>query len=276
MPERAPGDRSARPVGLDRRALLSGGLSVGLLAAAAGCRSSAGNGRTAAGSGPAATRSAGARPAPSRPSTQSPPALPAQVLHGPRNSRRVALTFHGAGDPALATALLSEARRAGAPVTVLAVGSWLEAHPSMARRILDGGSELGNHTYTHPVLPRLGAGAAYREIARCAEVLRRLTGSPGRWFRPSGTPRATATIEAAARRAGYPTCLGYDVDPRDYTDPGAAVVTARLLSAVQPGSVVSLHLGHAGTVEALPGILDGLHRAGLAPVTVSTMLGVPA
>ncbi|MEP6462884.1 MAG: polysaccharide deacetylase family protein [Frankiaceae bacterium] len=198
------------------------------------------------------------------------------MYSGPRNRPRVALTFHGAGDPALAAQLLTEARKAGAPVTVLAVGSWLDAHPELARRILDDGNELGNHTYTHPVLPRLNARAAYLEIARCADVLRRLTGSPGRWFRPSGTARATPLIQTAARRAGYQTCLGYDVDPRDYTDPGADAVTSRLLGAVRPGSLVSLHLGHPGTVRALPAILDGLRRAGLAPVTVSTLLGAPA
>lgn len=260
-----PGPGPEQPVRLGRRALLAGGL----LAAAAGCR-------PAARTGPTRASSAGAAPTLSTPVTPPTPHLPAQVVAGPRNRPRVALTFHGAGDPALANALLSEAGRAGAPVTVLAVGSWLEGHPALARRVLDGGCELGNHTYSHPVLPRLGAGAAYREIARCAEVLRRLTGSQGRWFRPSGTPRATATIEVAARRAGYPTCLAYDVDPRDYTDPGAAAVTSRLLAAVRPGSVVSLHLGHAGTVAALPAILDGLRHAGLTPVTVSMLLGVQA
>jgi peptidoglycan/xylan/chitin deacetylase (PgdA/CDA1 family) len=252
-----------RPVRFGRRALLS----AGLLAAAAGCTSSSHPGLKQTGQ-----EQTGQVPTQSPP---APPRLPAQVTAGPRDRPRVALTFHGAGDPALAAALLGEATRAAAPLTVLAVGRWLENQPALARRILDAGCELGNHTYTHPVLPRLGADAVYREIARCAEVLRRLTGSKGRWFRPSGTPRATPIIEAAARRAGYPTCLGYDVDPRDYADPGALAVTSRVLGAVRPGSVISLHLGHQGTVAALPGILDGLRRAGLAPVTVSTLLGVP-
>jgi hypothetical protein len=35
-----------------------------------------------------------------------------------------------------------------------------------------------------------------------------------------------------------------------------------------------LHLGHPGTVTALPGILGDLHRRGLAAVTVSTLVGV--
>jgi hypothetical protein len=35
---------------------------------------------------------------------------------------------------------------------------------------------------------------------------------------------------------------------------------------------VSLHLGHQGTVDALPGILDELASRGLTPVTASRLL----
>jgi hypothetical protein len=39
-------------------------------------------------------------------------------------------------------------------------------------------------------------------------------------------------------------------------------------------SVVSLHFGHAGTVAAMPRILDAVEAKGLTPVTASTLLGV--
>jgi hypothetical protein len=38
------------------------------------------------------------------------------------------------------------------------------------------------------------------------------------------------------------------------------------------GSIVSLHLGHAGTVAALPGILDGIRSRGWSAVTVTELL----
>ncbi|NUS57230.1 MAG: polysaccharide deacetylase family protein, partial [Streptomycetaceae bacterium] len=159
-----------------------------------------------------------------------------------------------------------------APVTVFAVGAWLDGSPQWAKKILDGGHELGNHTYGHLDLANLAPADQYAEIHRCAEVLRRLTGTPGRWFRPSQTPRSTASIEAQAKRSGYPTCLAYDVDTLDYTDPGAAAVVANALAGVQPGSIVSLHFGHAGTVEALPELVKGLRDRGLEPVTASALL----
>ncbi|MDX6198302.1 MAG: hypothetical protein QOJ79_1453 [Actinomycetota bacterium] len=185
---------------------------------------------------------------------------------------QVALTFHGSGDTGLATALLDEAERAGAAITVFAVGTWLDQHPEMAARILRGGHALGNHTYTHPTLHRLSAPAIQAEVSKCAAVLRRLTGSVGSGFRPSGGPTITPPMIAAATSAGYPVVVGYDVDSLDNTDPGAAAVTKNVLNAVRPGSIVSLHLGHAGTVRALPDILSGLRAQHLAPVTVPRLL----
>ena len=172
----------------------------------------------------------------------------------------------------MAGELLAEAERAGARVTVLAVGTWLEQYPQMARRILGGGHELGNHTLHHLDIAALDGSGAYAEIAGCALRLRALTGLIGRWFRPSQTRYATALIERTARKAGYRTCVSYDVDSLDYTDPGPEAVMATVLGSVQPGSIVSLHLGHPGTVTALPAILRGLAGRGLRPVTLTGLL----
>jgi peptidoglycan/xylan/chitin deacetylase (PgdA/CDA1 family) len=193
-------------------------------------------------------------------------------VHGPRNRPLVALTFHGQGPTSIAEALLAEAEHAGAHVSVLAVGTWLEQYPQIARRILRGGHDLGNHTMHHLDIAAMDASAADAEITGCARRLRTLTGSEGRWFRPSQTQYATPLIEREARKAGYRTCVSYDVDSLDYTDPGPDAVVATVLAKSRPGSIVSLHFGHEGTVTALPAILRGLTGRGLRPVTLTSLL----
>jgi peptidoglycan/xylan/chitin deacetylase (PgdA/CDA1 family) len=194
------------------------------------------------------------------------------VTHGPRDRPKVALTFHGQGEPAQVRALLDELEKGGARVTVLAVGSWLQAQPAMAKRILDGGHELGNHTQNHAAIAGMDAARAYAEINNCAQLLKKLTGSIGTWFRPSQTQYSTPTIRDQAAKVGYPTCLSYDLDSLDYTDPGAPAVVRNTLAAVQNGSIVSLHFGHAGTVSAMPEILDGLRQRGLKAVTMTELV----
>jgi len=199
------------------------------------------------------------------------------VPHGPREGNAVALTFHGSGDHTLGLQLLDAAAQARAPITVFAVGTWLEQEPDMARRILDGGHELANHTYTHPTFPTLSRADMQQEIERCRDVLQRIAGSAGDFFRPSGTSNGTddpsGVVHDVAHAAGYDTLAGFDVDPMDYDDPGASTVAARTLAAVHPGAIVSLHFGHAGTIEAMPAILGGLDARGMRPVTLRELLG---
>jgi peptidoglycan/xylan/chitin deacetylase (PgdA/CDA1 family) len=195
-----------------------------------------------------------------------------ELANGPRSRPEVALTFHGAGDPTLAREVLTVAESAGAQVTVLAVGRWLAGHRDLARRIVGGGHELGNHTWTHPALAELGPAAVATEIERCRDLIEELTGSPGAHFRQSQGQHSTPLVRRLAGRAGYPVCLSYDVDSLDWTDPGPAAIRASVAAGVRPGSVVSLHLGHPGTLLALPDVLADLRRRGLRPVTASTLL----
>ncbi|MFJ8748017.1 polysaccharide deacetylase family protein [Streptomyces sp. NPDC102441] len=200
------------------------------------------------------------------------PGQPVQIEHGPRGRPRVALTFHGQGDPALARAVLAVAERAGARLTVLAVGAWLDEHPGMARRILDGGHDLGNHTQSNLDINTMDETRAYEEITGCAQRLRRLTGSIGTWFRPSRAQYATPLVQDLARRAGYPHVLSYDVDSLDFTSPGVASVTRKVAGELRNGSVVSLHFGYRDTIAALPLLLTEIDRRRLRAVTTTELL----
>ncbi|MFC7262050.1 polysaccharide deacetylase family protein [Streptomyces lutosisoli] len=272
-------ERVARPAP-DRRAALRSGIALAAGTLAAGCSAAGAVAHPAPPSAPAppATGTTSTSPSPS-PRTTPPaptprrfPAQPAVIAHGPRTRPQAALTFHGQGDPAIAKALLGEAEKNGARVTVLAVGTWLDEHPDIARRILDGGHDLGNHTLRHLDINAMSEADAVAEIRGCADRLKRLTGSIGTWFRPSRTPRASPLVERLARDAGYPHTLSYDVDSLDFTSPGAAAVTRNIMGEIRAGSIVSLHFGYADTVAALPAVLEELDRRGLRAVTTTELL----
>jgi len=213
-----------------------------------------------------------ARAAPTTTTTTTADGPAAYVANGSRSGQGVALTFHGSGDVALTQELLSSAHQLSAPITVFGVGTWMEANPALAEQILAGGHTLANHTYTHPDLGSLDAGAVAGEIQRCATVLDRIEGNNGRWFRPSGIVVPTALILEQAGLAAYPVSVGYDVDPLDYEDPGSSAIVARVTQALQPGSIVSLHTGHAGTVEAFPALVQLIRALHLEPVLIGNLI----
>lgn len=251
-------------------------VAAGALAAACGTDARTTPGPSVSGTAPAAPAKAApdkpAAPAKAAPAPRRFAGQPVEIGHGPRGRPDVALTFHGNGDPAIAKAVLAEAERGGARVTVLAIGAWLDAHPEMARRILDGGHELGNHTQRHLAINTMPEEEAYAEITGCADRLKRLTGSIGTWFRPSQTQYATPLVRKLAQRAGYPHVLSYDVDSLDFTSPGAAAVIRTVIGTIQGGSVVSLHFGYADTVDAMPPLLEELARRKLRAVTTTELL----
>jgi peptidoglycan/xylan/chitin deacetylase (PgdA/CDA1 family) len=220
---------------------------------------------------PTTTRPSPTQPSPPTTAQVSGPAT--YVANGSRTGTGVALTFHGSGDLGLTDQLLTTAKGLEAPITIFAVGNWLAANPSIGQRILADGNELANHTYTHPDLGSLGAEAVASEITRCADVLKQVEGNNGRWFRPSGLDKPTPLILQQAGLAGYAVSVGYDVDPLDYEDPGASAVISRIEAGVQRGSIVSLHTGHAGTVQAFEPVVAFIRSRGLRPVTVSQLLG---
>ena len=206
--------------------------------------------------------------------TQQAEAADADIQHGSRSVKKVALTFHGAGAPDYADPLLKLFKSTGTKVSVFAVGTWLVNEPAVASRIIDEGHDLGNHTMTHTQMKTISAKKVETEISGCANELTKLIGNHGAWFRPSGTQFSTPLIRKAAIKYGYGQCISYEVDSEDFKDVSKSKMVSNVMNNVKNGSIISMHFGHKVTLDAMPTILDKLHAAGLTPVTLTELLKV--
>ncbi len=195
------------------------------------------------------------------------------VARGPAGSASVALTFHANGRLDMAAKLLELLKSTSTPITVFAVGTWIEANPGIGHQILDAGHELANHSWSHGAMRTMTAAALDAEITKCGAALARVAGSPTKWFRPSQIEVPTESILAAAGRAGYGTSVGYSLDTLDFQDPGASVVKGTVIGKVKAGDILSLHFDHQNTLDALPAIIEHLHQVSLAPVTLTQLFG---
>ena len=201
-------------------------------------------------------------------------AATADIQHGSRSVKKVALTFHGAGAPDYADPLLKLFKSTGTKVSVFAVGTWLVNEPTVASRIIDDGHDLGNHTMTHTQMKTISAKRVETEISGCANELTKLIGNHGAWFRPSGTQFSTPTIRSAAVKHGYGQCISYEVDSQDFMDVSKTKMVSNVMNNVKNGSIISMHFGHKVTLDAMPTILEKLHAAGITPVTLTELLSV--
>src|SRR5690242_5084135 len=131
---------------------------------------------------------------------------------GPRDRASIALTFDD-GPSETTPQLLECLRKHGVQATFFQVGVNVERLPSIAREVAAAGHEIGNHSYTHPLLCFRSAGFMERELGRAQEAIARTAGVTPVWFRAPFGARWVG-LGAAQRRFGLTgvmwTVIGYD------------------------------------------------------------------
>jgi peptidoglycan/xylan/chitin deacetylase (PgdA/CDA1 family) len=202
--------------------------------------------------------------------------LPGALRRGDPRRRRMALTFDDGPHPAHTPALLQALRQEGVRATFFLVGARVDAHPEIVARIAEAGHEIGNHTYGHVYMPLHSSGALDREIADTDRAIHRACGLVPRLGRPPYGGRTPRTLEAFARARKRVALWSHN--PRDYLRAEPAVLAARVIAAAEPGAVVLLHDGRAGsaaTVEAVRRIVPALRERGYDFATLSELLPEP-
>ncbi len=189
----------------------------------------------------------------------------------------IALTFDDGPHPRVTNEILDLLAEYDAKATFFVIGKNLELYSDTARRAVAEGHELGNHTYTHPHLSGLGAGAVEGELQKNAALIERLLGVSSVLFRP---PEGSCKTEmlSVVEKNGYSTVL-WDVDTRDWSGVSAEAITKNVIKNAREGSIVLFH-DYVGrechTVAALKEILPRLSAAGYRFVTVSELLSYSA
>jgi peptidoglycan/xylan/chitin deacetylase (PgdA/CDA1 family) len=200
---------------------------------------------------------------------------PSYVTGGPPGGGNVvALTFDD-GPWYDTPRFLDVLEREHVVATFFQIGRQLDTYGgAVDKRMLADGDVIGDHTWNHPIVA--GAGLfAQTEIERTANAIRALTGFTPCLFRAPYGATGPALIRLA-RSLGF-TTIQWNVDPADWTRPGAATIAQRVIGAVRPGSIVIQHDGggdRSETVAALPHEVEALRARGYTFVTVPQLLGL--
>ncbi|MDQ6751276.1 MAG: polysaccharide deacetylase family protein [Actinomycetota bacterium] len=201
------------------------------------------------------------------------PAGPSYRLSGPGRRRRVALTFDD-GPSAYTPSVLRVLRRFRVHATFFLVGREVGSHAGMVREELAQGNAVGDHTFDHANVSAGGSFAA-GEMERAQVRIRQTSGYRPCLFRAPYGAVSSPSI-AIARSQGMLT-VGWNVDPRDWSRPGADAIARGVLETTRRESIVIMHDGggpREETVAALPSIIRGLQARGYRLVTVPELLGL--
>jgi 2,3-diketo-5-methylthio-1-phosphopentane phosphatase len=196
---------------------------------------------------------------------------------GRTDTSSVALTFDD-GPSEDTDDILDVLGRYGLRATFFMLGRQVELFPRTARRVIEEGHEVGNHSYSHPLYLFRGLSETRVQLERAQEIITNATGARPRFARPPYGVRTPAYF-AASRRLGLRT-VQWTVAGFDWKQRTSAEIARRVLGAAEPGSIILLHDGdssrkrdRSATVAALPIIIEGLQARGLRVVPLSQLLG---
>jgi len=162
------------------------------------------------------------------------------ALHqGKTRQKLAALTFDDGPHPSFTPEVLDILRRENVRATFFLCGRNIDSHPDLARRIVDDGHLIGNHTYSHPYLFFRSREEIRQELELTQRAIERATGRTCRLFRPP----------YGARWVGlYPELRAHQMDLITWscwpeTHSSADEIVADAISHLSPGAVYLLHDG---------------------------------
>ncbi|MCX6935797.1 MAG: polysaccharide deacetylase family protein [Verrucomicrobia bacterium] len=195
------------------------------------------------------------------------------INSGPGFGNRLALTFDDGPTPGVTERILAELSKYNLHATFFLLGSKVDASPQLARRLVDEGHDVGNHSYNHPRLAGMSDSAVERELIRTQESITNACGVTPVWFRP---PYGAFHREQGPLASKLGLGVAYwSVDPRDWSQPGSQTIAQRVLSASQPGSIILLHDLHPQTADAVPMIFSGLIDRAFTATPFHNFVGQP-
>lgn len=144
-----------------------------------------------------------------------------------------------------------------------------DATRSVPKQILASGNLLGNHSYDHRHLPKLGPADLQHEIAGCSDKLASITGVRPRLFRPPWGQLSPA-VSKSIHSAGMQVVL-WDANSGDtWLRSRRKIIQMSLYEASLGGHILLMH-SRPTTAEALDTLLTRLQQRGFRFVLPSTV-----
>ncbi|WP_308639524.1 polysaccharide deacetylase family protein [Paenibacillus silvisoli] len=196
----------------------------------------------------------------------------------PSAGKQIAITFDDGPNPEWTPQFLEVFKKHGAKATFYTLGPNMEKYPDVAKRIVEEGHELGNHSYSHPHMPELSKEAQTAELLQAAQLIAAVTGGSPNTFRPPYLDVNNDLLEAAGE-LGYYVIHGVNLGTNDWDMPGTEHILAETRPTVRDGSILLFHDGFGDRSQSLAAIailVPGLIEQGYKLVTVSELLGLTA
>lgn len=188
----------------------------------------------------------------------------------------VALTFDDGPDPETTPRVLDILGEKNIRATFFMLGSQMEKHPELARRVIAEGHEIGVHGYQHVNHMMLLPWQVKADLRKAVQVYEEVLGIRPRTFRPPHGVYTWGTIWAEKELGLKP--VHWTIAAGEWLQQvSSEAVRERILTELDFGAVVLLHDARWGSdkvIEMLPALLQDLKTFGYSCKPLSEMQGL--
>ncbi len=194
-----------------------------------------------------------------------PPVRTRPFEHLPDLGHSMVLSFDDGPDPLYTPDILATLREYRVRAMFFVCGEMADGNPDLLREMADDGHVVGNHSWSHPLIPELSRPAIHDELGRTSEVVERVLGAPPLWYRAPYGAWNRNSFEIGAELGMEP--MAWTVDTLDWKTPGTGAIVRRVLDGAAPGVVVLSHDAGGDRSQSvaalrryLPRLLDSGYR----------------
>ena len=185
----------------------------------------------------------------------------------------VAMTFDDGPHPKLTPRLLDMLKERNIKATFFVVGKCVAEYPDIAKRIVDEGHEIANHSWNHPQLTKLSPSAFDAEISQTNAAIEKATGVRPVTMRPPYGAINAGLTKRLNEEYGLSVIL-WSVDPQDWKIRKSDHVSSHIIKNTAPGAIILAHDIHPSTIDAMPAALDTLQSKGYKFATVTELIAL--
>lgn len=184
---------------------------------------------------------------------------------GDTNKKEIYITFDAGFENGNTERILDALKKHGVKATFFLVGNYFETQPELVKRMAKEGHTIGNHTYSHPDMSKIGDIQSFQtELQKNEALYRDILGSEmPKLYRPPQGKFCEENLKMA-QQLGYSTVFWSLAYVDWYTDdqPTPEQAFSKLLPRIHPGAVVLLHSTSSTNAEILDELLTKWEETG--------------
>ncbi len=180
--------------------------------------------------------------------------------------KQIALTFDD-GPDYFGQELLDFLAERNVKVTFFYIGNQIANYSDNVYRAYNEGHEIGNHSWSHPVLSTMKNEGIMEQLDSTSEAIRNVTGAYPTVFRPPYGSKNDRLLSIC----GFP-CILWSVDTLDWKYRDVDYVTDQIVGGASDGAIILVHEIHKTTIAAAKIAIDILLDRGWEFVTVTELI----